>query len=634
MHVAIEGETGIGKTRLAEELLDWARGQGAVAVGVRCFEQEAALEFGTAIELVRAAVREGSAADVDEAAAAEASRIVPELGTPPTPSLDDPGAQARFFDGLARTILSATAGPRPAVLLVDDMHWADPPSLEVLAYALRRLRGHPVLVVSTWSPEETPPEHPARLVLAAAAREGLARTVSPSRLRPEDVAELAAGASDELVSRLYAETQGIPFFVVEYLDARADEGADWPVPPGIRDVLEARIAASGELAAQVVAAGAVIGRSFTLETVRDVSGRGDDETVTALDELAGRGILAETEGAYDFRHEQTRRVAYERTSRGRRRLLHRRAAETLAARLDAAALSATIAQHFRLAGRDPEAAVWFVAAGERARDLYANSEALAHFRDALALGHPDPAAVNEQIGDLSTLAGDYAGALSSYEAAAALAGPERLGPLEHRIGIVHRRRGEWLLAESSFDRALAVLGGGPKAERARLIADRSLNAHRLDRDDEAQALAEEALGLAAAAGDRRALAQAHNILGILATGRGDRAEARAQLGQSLELSAGDDPAARAAALNNLALAHRAEGELELALELTEEALALCATVGDRHREAALANNAADLLNAAGRREEAIARVKTAVAIFAEVGEKGVMEPEIWKLVEW
>ncbi len=631
--VAIEGETGIGKSRLAEELLGWAREQGAVAVGVRCFQQEAGLEFGTAIELVRAAVREGDPSAVDTAAAAEAARIVPELGTPPTPSLDDPGAQARFFDGLARTILSAAAGSRPAVLLVDDVHWADPPSLELLAYVLRRLRGNPVLVVSTWSPEETPPQHPARLMLADAAREGLARTISPSRLRPKDVAELAAGASEELVSRLYVETQGIPFFVVEYLDARADEGADWPVPPGIRDLLEARIAASGELAAQVLAAGAVIGRSFALETVRDVSGRGDDETVAALDELTGRGILTESEGAYDFRHEQTRSVAYERTSRGRRRLLHRRAAETLAARLDAAALSATVAQHFRLAGKDVEAAVWFATAGERARDLYANSEALAHFRDALALGHPEAAAVNEEIGDLCTLAGDYAGALASYEAAAALAQPERLGPLEHRIGLVHHRRGEWLLAESSFDRALAVLDGA-EAERARVLADCSLNAHRLGRDGEAQELAEEALGIAAAAGDRRALAQAHNILGILATGRGDQSEARRRLEESLELSGADDPAARAAALNNLALAHRADGELEVALELTEEALALCATVGDRHREAALANNAADLLNAAGRRDEAIERLKAAVAIFADVGEKGVMEPEIWKLVEW
>ncbi len=634
--VSIEGEAGIGKTRLGEELLGWARAQGAVAVGVRCFEHEAGLAFGTAIGLVRAALHEGEGDAVEPAAAAEAARLVPELGTPPTPSLDDPSAQARFFDAIARLVLSATAGGKPAVVLVDDVHWADPPSLDALAYLGRRLRGNPVLLVLAWQPEETPRAHPARRMLAEAARQGIGRRVAPARLELDEVGELAAaaGAPEELVARLYAETRGLPFFVVEYLDSRAGSGEEWPLPPTVREVLETRIAASGELAAQVLAAGAVLARPFELETVREVSGRGEEETVAALEELTSRGILGEADGVYDFRQEQARKVAYERCSRGRRRLLHRRAAETLAAGPDGSVLPGAIAQHLLLAGREAEAAEWFRRAGERAHRLYANVEALAHLREALALGHPEAAALHEQIGDLRTLAGDYAGALASYEAAAALAGEERLGAVEHRIGLVHHRRGEWALADSSFERALAASAPGG-AERARVLADRSLNAHRSGRDDEAQALAEQALALASASGDGRALAQAHNLLGILASGRGEGAEARRQLEQSLALAAGqDDLAARAAALNNLALAHRADGELERALALTEEALALCAAVGDRHREAALTNNSADLLHAAGRREEALERLKAAVAIFAEVGEEGVMEPEIWKLVEW
>jgi DNA-binding SARP family transcriptional activator/tetratricopeptide (TPR) repeat protein len=634
--VAIEGETGIGKTRLGEELLAWAREAGAVGISVRCFEPEAGLAFGTAIGLVRAALEEGDRGRVDPATAAEAARIVPELGTPPTPSLDDPGAQARFLDGLARTVLAATAGEHAPVVFVDDLHWADTASLEALAYLARRLRGSPLLLAVTWRPEETPPGHPARALLADAARAGLGRTIAPSRLGSDEVAELAAaaGAPAELAGRLFEETQGIPFFVVEYLDALADESADWPVPPAVRDVLEARIATSGELAAQVLAAGAVIGRSFALETARDVSGRGEEEAVEALDELTARGLLAESDGAYDFRHEQTRRVAYERTSLGRRRLLHGRAGDALAARADADTQAGSIAQHLRLAGREPEAAEWHRVAGERARGLYANAEALAHFGAALDLGHAEPAGIHEQAGDLRTLAGDYAGALASYESAAALAPPEHLGELEHRIGLVHHRRGDWALAESSFERALAAVPGDEHGERARILADRSLNSHRAGRDADALELAEQALALAADAGDGRALAQAHNILGILATGRGDPGEARRQLEKSLALSPADDPAARAAALNNLALAYRAEGELDRALTLTEEALLLCVKVGDRHREAALANNAADLLHAAGRRDESIERLRQAVAIFAEIGAQDGMELEIWKLVEW
>jgi tetratricopeptide (TPR) repeat protein len=294
-----------------------------------------------------------------------------------------------------------------------------------------------------------------------------------------------------------------------------------------------------------------------------------------------------------------------------------------------------VAQHLRLAGREEEAAEWFRLAGAHARSLHANAEALACFRDALALGHDDPGALHEEIGDLLTLGGDYGGALESYEAAAALAPPELLASIAHRIGLVHHRRGEWELAESSYAEALAALPDGAAALEARILADRSLTARHRGRGAEAQELAARALELAGAANDRRALAQAHNILGILASGRGEHAEARTRLERSLALASEDqDPSARAAALNNLALALRAEGDLEQALELTEQARSLAAAVGDRHREAALTNNSADLLNATGRREEAMTRLKTAVAIFAEIGEDATREPEIWKLVEW
>jgi DNA-binding SARP family transcriptional activator len=624
----LDGEMGIGKTRLADELVARVRASGGLTAIARCSEAESELAFGCAIELVRSALREGNGDAIAPAAAAETARLVPELGTPPTPTLDRPGAQARFLDGVSSALAEATRDEKPGLLVVEDAQWADASSLELLAFLVRRLRERPMLVLVTWRGEETPPDHPARRILADAQRDGLADVVVPGRLDEDDVAELAAaaGASAELSERLFEETQGLPFFVVEYLDSEVDGSS---LPPGVRGLLEARVSGVGEVAAQVVAAAAVLGRQFDADLIRTVSGRSDEETVAALEELTRRGLLSESDsGDVAFRHEQARRVAYELTSAVRRRLLHGRAADALGPHNAGA-----VAQHLRLAGRDGEAAAAYRRAGEHARDLYANAEALTAFREALALGDEDPASLHTAIGDLETLAGEYGRALDSYEAAAALADSQQLGPIEHRIGLLHERRGEWELAEGSFEDALR--SDPTPALAARIVADRSLNAHRRRRDDEAEALAQEALTLAQQAADSRALAQAHNILGVLASGRGDHAEARTQLEQSLALATDeDDPVARAAALNNLALALRAEGELDRALELTEEALALCVAVGDRHREAALENNAADILQALGRRDEAMERLKSAVATFAEIGEDAATEPEIWKLVEW
>ena len=107
--VVLEGETGIGKTRLAGELVAWARDEGSAATSVRCVEEEAGLAYGCAIELVRGALRDGNSAGVSPAAAAEAARLLPELGAPPAAALDSPGAHARFLEGVSRTLIDATA---------------------------------------------------------------------------------------------------------------------------------------------------------------------------------------------------------------------------------------------------------------------------------------------------------------------------------------------------------------------------------------------------------------------------------------------------------------------------------------------------------------------------------------------
>ena len=634
--VALVGEAGIGKTRLADELVAHVGDRGHTALAVRCYEEERGLAYGVVLELVRAAAAVAPPLDDDLWWVSEVARLAPELGSPAVQPLDSEVAQVRFYEALVE-LIQHSAGSRPAVLYVDDAHWADESSLAFLAYLAHRLRGRPVLLAASWRLEEVARDHPVRRLVADAQRSGRASVIELGRLSGADVAQLVAstGRGDDLGARLYEESGGLPFFVVEYLDAlaRGDDEPDWALPVGVRDLLERRLSGLGELAQQVLAAAAVLGRAFDPDTVRAASGRTDEEAVLALEELVACGLLVEgADGALDFRHDQARDLVGARMSLARRRLLHRRAAAELDGRGNREAQAAMAAIHLAAAGDDAAAAERYRVAGDHARRLFANAEALGHYRASLALGLTDTTALHEAIGDLETLAGNYGAAFASYETAAALAVTDALPEIERRIGLLHLRRGEWELAEASLR---AASEGLDPARRSLATADRALAAHRMGDEGAAMALAAAALELAEGTGDNGALAQAHNVAGMLAGSRGDDDEAVTQLELSVSIAhAAGDTGAEAAALNNLAHAVRSSGDSDRAIELTTAALDLCVRQGDRHREAALRNNRADLLRATGRRDEAMTELKLAVALFAEIGEEGRLEPEIWKLTGW
>ena len=664
--VALVGEAGIGKTRLAEEFAAYARRHGAEVVAARCYDGEASLAYAPVVAALRTALAREEIArrlgELPDRWLGEAARLVPEIdglrpGVPPAPPLDRPGAQMSFFEGLMRVLLAACQGAKPGVLLFDDVQWADSASLDVLTYLARRLRDQPVCLLLTWRSSEAPSQPQIRQLLAEAQRAGNATIVTLSRLSEDTIRELLATTSGvpnprEMARRLYEETEGVPFFLVEYLQALskgvvAADQQRWSVPGGIQELLRSRLNAVDDTSAQVLTAAAVIGKSFEFETVRDVSGRSEEETVDALENLLAQGLIRELRGtagpapAYDFTHEKLRSLVYDEISLARRRLLHRRVAEALIADLRSrhggSGLLGQIAHHYLMSGNQAAAAEYYKQAGERAKSLYANAEALAHVRTALALGHPDTATLHEELGGLQTILGEYAAAIQSYEAAIAAAEPEAVARLEHELGTVYVRRGEWEQAECHFEIALEQLAASSEAsERARIYADWSLVAHRRGKLDQAWQLALQARELAANTQDRRALAQAHNILGVLASSRGDVDGAVSHLERSLSLAeSADDTGARAAALNNLALALAVRGDTEQAIAHAEAALALSATQGDRHHEAALHNNIADLLHAAGHPEAAMAHLKEAVSIYAEIGvEAGAVQPDIWKLAEW
>jgi DNA-binding SARP family transcriptional activator len=650
--VLLEGEPGIGKSRLVDELQAQLSGTGVRILGVRAQEGETALPYAPLAESIGATLAEESGraalASQPDWVLGELTRIVPGAaslrpGLPSPPPIDGPGAEVRLVDALARAVLAVVAGPRPGLVFLDDAQWADAATLGVVAYLARRLARQPhCLVVARRAPD--PGTDALADVVAATRRAGLLVELHPARLSLDEVADLAARVDAPIpVESLYAETEGIPFYVAEYLAVADGRQVGSGTPIGIRELVARRIAALSEAAQQVLAAAAVIGRSFDLELVRATSGRSASEVTAAVDELVAQGVVRETvepdgSPAYDFDHAKTRELAYESSSLARRRLLHRRAALALQGpegRRARRARAAAIARHLRAAGDEHAAARYLRIAGDEAAAVFAHAEALEQYRAALALDPADPATLHERIGDLETLLGGYDEAVRSYESAAASTPAGIAWHVEQRLAAVHGRRGEWLLAQAHLEAALEGVPPGDAASRAWLLSDASLVAHRLGRSDDARALAGQALSLAEAAGDGACLAQAHNLLGILDRSAGALDRARGHLQESLRLAtAGRRDDARIAALNNLALVARSSGQAAEAVRLAREALDAAVTIGDRHREAALRNNLADALHADGRRDEALSELKTAVALFAEIGQPGAMEPEIWKLVDW
>jgi DNA-binding SARP family transcriptional activator len=658
--VGVTGEAGSGKTALIEEFQASLDTAGGAVLRGRCHDGESGLPFALTADLLRsaAAASPGLPARLPGHVAVTVGRLAPELAAEQpnaaAPALSSPLALARLYAAIRTTFqLAAAPAGHPGVLIVEDVHWADRPSVDLLAYLVRRLAGWPVLLVVSWRPEHAERLRGLHAALAEAGESGHARTVAPRLLSAGEVAEVlrATGLPEPDVARMLTETRGLPMLVREYAEAlRAagpqDGGEAWSPPDSVRGLLGRRLRSAGEPAAQLLSTAAVLGSGCDADLLRAVSGRGEAETVEALDEAVARFLLRELPPAdgsgapcYDFPYEALRRVAYESASLARRRLLHGRAADVLSARYERdprSVRAAAIAGHLQRAGREAEAAGWWWRAAARARELYAHAEAHAHLRQALALGYPQvPGAI--AVGDVLTVLGRYREALAAYETAAAGSDGDHVtsAAVEHKLAEVHHRLGDWALADAHLAAAADLLPPGDLGGRARAGADRAVVAYRLGENQRAARLGRAALDDAVQAADPAAIAQAHNVLGMLAARDQDPGAAeehlRASLAEARQLG---DPGAAAAALNNLARLLADTGRASEALACATEALELGSELGDQHRVAALHTNLADLLHASGQQDEAMGHLKEAARRFAALDAGGLPRPEIWTLVEW
>ncbi len=431
----VTGEAGIGKTRLAEELAEWARRQGITVAYGRGHPSEGVLPYSVATALLRCLPLPA----LDAAPLREIARLLPEVleSYPellPAGPLVESWQREQFFSALAAFALAH----RPLLLFVNDLQWVDLDSLEWLHYLLRVSRSAPLLLVATIRSEEKPE------ALWPDLRAG-------GRLSEIDLGPLSLGEAKELavraagrqvetaeLERLVADSEGNPLFLIEII--RAGLSTAGALPTTIRSVLEARLAQLSDEAREVAALAATVGRSFSFSILTSASHREEEDVVRSVDELWRRRIVREQgEEVYAFSHDKLREVVYSSLSVARKRMLHRWIGEALEAESERD--PAALARHLRLAGDLHGAFRYSLLAGEKAAALFAHEEARRYFQDALDLAQGmgdrqrerDAA---EKLGELLFVAGHNDGALAvldrlpeSFQLAGDMEGAARVSAL-------------------------------------------------------------------------------------------------------------------------------------------------------------------------------------------------------------
>lgn len=509
----IAGQAGIGKSRLLEELSGRARQRGTTVVWGRCWEAGGAPAYWPWIQSLRAYV-DGRDRDAlrDElgARAAELVAILPELGdlaadpVESARSSDPEAARFQLFEAVGH-LLAGAARTRPLMLVIDDLHAADEPSVLLLRYVATQVADAPLLVVGAYRDAELGRDAPLATAVPNLGRERATRRLALAGLDEVAVGRLietAAGvrAPPRSVQAIHAGTEGNPLFVGEMArllaaEGRLDElGASdraLPLPPGVREVIGGRLGRlSGDCRA-VLAQAAVLGREFECAALVQTGDRSEEAVLDALEEALAAQVISEVPGAPDrlrFGHALIRDTLYADLAGPRRARLHRAAGEALVVRYadDRGPHLAEIAHHYATAGDagDPARAVEYArAAADRAVELFAYEEAVRLHRVAIeSLGPQSPRTDRVRcelllaLGDAQARAGEGDEAKATFLRAAALARSAGLPKLLARAAAGYGGRMVWTRALADerlvplLEEGLAAVGEEDGVLRVQLLS--------------------------------------------------------------------------------------------------------------------------------------------------------------------
>ena len=579
---------------------------------------------------------------------------------------DDPGLRrSNILENITRGI-SRQSASEPVCIIIEDLQWADASSLSLFHYLARNTRKDRVLIVGTYRPEDLIPapegvEHPLRALMRALTGDNLVTTMELERLGRAEVVQLVRAAFDpgdipeELVERIFRETDGNPMYIVELLrllvqeDAVFNDNGVWKakdvcvtcIPARVSEVVRMRLGPLGAEQREVLDCASVAGQEFSSAILLAALEMNKLKLLKILQELEDPyRLIHSKKDVYCFDQTRIRETIYSSLGPELRKEYHRVIAQAMekvhGAQLDP--VYEIVAEHWFRADDAGKAIPLLVRAAEQAKAKYANQEALDYYSRALGLMKDDPrwartaADTWEDSAEVLAVTGQFDRAIDGYRKALAIASSGRLGwereaqeisvRLLRRIAEVLETKGDIEGAASGLISALRLADetGGP--EKGRVLLDRGILRWKLGDYDEAVKITKEAL--AQMEGDKGALrdvSKARNILGLIAQSRGDYDGALAEFNQSLDIDTRTaDVRGAITTQNNIGVAYWNKDEYDRAAQIFEENLVLIRKIGDQHSLANTFNNLGLIAWNRGRNAEAAAWHQKSLEIRERIGD--------------